>query len=178
MKETYNTLATKGVISKELLRSIPGLPSQERRNKGPVAIIECVQEIPCNPCESACHLGAIKIGEDITALPVLDEDKCTGCGLCIPACPGLAIFVIDFAFSEKEALVSLPHEFLPLPQKNDTVNCLDREGKIVSQGKVVRVTNPIKYDRTPVISVAVPREFADEIRAIVVDEEQSSMEKL
>ena len=28
-------------------------------NQGPVAIIECVQEIPCDPCVDACRQGAI-----------------------------------------------------------------------------------------------------------------------
>ena len=30
------------------------LPSEERLNKGPVAITECFQEIACNPCVAAC----------------------------------------------------------------------------------------------------------------------------
>ena len=44
-------------------------PPEERMAKGRVAVIECVQEIPCNPCENACRLGAITIGEQITNLP-------------------------------------------------------------------------------------------------------------
>ena len=28
-------------------------PPSERAERGPVAVIECVQQIPCNPCEKA-----------------------------------------------------------------------------------------------------------------------------
>ena len=36
------------------------LPSEERRKKGPYAIFECFQQIPCNPCYTACRFGAVK----------------------------------------------------------------------------------------------------------------------
>jgi Na+-translocating ferredoxin:NAD+ oxidoreductase RNF subunit RnfB len=36
-------------------------------------------------CESACPFDAIKVEED--GLPVVNEDKCTGCGNCVKACP-------------------------------------------------------------------------------------------
>ena len=61
-----------GVPSAQELASFPGKPSEERMSKGRVAVVECLQEIPCNPCESACKFGAIQIGENITALPCLD----------------------------------------------------------------------------------------------------------
>lgn len=166
----FEKLATTGVLCKEELSKLPGVPSAERLKKGPVAVIECAEQIPCNPCEAACPKDAIQIGEDIHSLPVLDEARCNGCGLCIPACPGLAIFVVDLSFSEREALLQIPYEFLPLPGKGKIVKCLDREGKIVSQGEIIRVVNPRFYDRTPVVSVAVPKEFAQDIRAIEVKE--------
>ena len=160
-------LAGSGVLSKEELSKLPGMPSEERLKKGPVVVIECAEEIPCNPCESACRQGAIEIGENMNSLPALKEDLCNSCTLCISACPGLAIFAVDLTFSEKEALVSLPYEFLPLPEKDTIVKCLNRKGEVVSQGKVVKVLNPKKSDRTPIVSVAVPKEFAQEVRAIM-----------
>jgi Fe-S-cluster-containing hydrogenase component 2 len=166
MTGSFESLASSGILSKEELYKSPGAPSQDRLKRGPVAVIECLQEIPCNPCESACPQGAITVGENILNLPVLDEDKCTGCGLCVAVCPGLAIFVVDLTYSEKEAVVQFPHEFLPLPIKGETVKCLDREGKIVTEGKIIKVVNPKGYNRTPVLSVAVPKEFAQDVRAI------------
>ena len=41
----------------------PGIPSEERMKLGPVACIECLQQIPCNPCEEACPRGAITVGK-------------------------------------------------------------------------------------------------------------------
>ena len=76
-----------GIPSPEELAACPGVPSEERMAKGRVAVIECVQEIPCYPCENACRLGAITIGEQITNLPTLHEEKCTGCGICATVCP-------------------------------------------------------------------------------------------
>jgi Fe-S-cluster-containing hydrogenase component 2 len=157
-----------GVLSEKELARLPGVPSKHRLKKGPVAVIECAQEIPCDPCVPSCSQGAIEIGEDMNGLPTLKENKCIGCGLCIPACPGLAIFVVDLTFSKQGALVQLPHEFLPLPKKGETVECLNREGKIVSEGRVIRISNPRKNDRTPVVSVALPKEFAQEVRAIKI----------
>ena len=78
-----------GALSAEEIMIV--LPNAERLRKGPVAILECVQEIPCNPCEKACPFGAITVGEDITALPRIDREKCTGCGACLKVCPVAAI---------------------------------------------------------------------------------------
>ena len=58
-----------GFLEYDELAEMQKMPTDERYAKGPIAVIECVQEIPCNPCEVACKLGAIKIGEPITNLP-------------------------------------------------------------------------------------------------------------
>jgi Fe-S-cluster-containing hydrogenase component 2 len=158
--------ATTGIATQGELRSSPGCPSEARMQKGPVAVIECLQEIPCNPCEAACPAGAITVGQPITNLPVLDESKCTGCGLCLADCPGQAIFLLDLTYTDGEAIVAFPYEFLPLPTKGTRVEAVNREGVVVTSGKVVRVLNPRKYDRTPVVYIAIPREYAHEVRCI------------
>jgi Fe-S-cluster-containing hydrogenase component 2 len=153
-----------GFPSIEELSQIPGMPAEERIKKGPVACIECTQEIPCNPCEEACPYGAITVGKPITNLPKLDEEKCIGCGLCIAACPGLAIFVVNG--SKEKAEVSFPFEYYPLPNKGDEVDCVDREGNTVVKGKVLRIIKPPKYDATVVITVKVPIEYLRTVRSI------------
>ena len=161
-----STLKTTGILLGKELLSCPGVPTKKRMNQGPVAIIECVQEIPCDPCVDACRQGAIRIGEDITQLPQLMEDKCTGCGTCIAGCPGQAIFVVDLNYSKQKALIMIPYEFLPLPKLDSKVKALNREGKIVGEVKVVKVMNSRRNDRTPVISLLVPKELAMEVRNI------------
>ena len=84
-----------GIMTTEELRAIGHYPSEERMRKGPVAVCECLQRIPCNPCESSCPFHAITIGEDISNLPELDADKCVGCGSCITHCSGLALCWIN-----------------------------------------------------------------------------------
>jgi Fe-S-cluster-containing hydrogenase component 2 len=146
------------------IKSSPGYPSKERFLKGPVAVIECPEEIPCNPCEEACPFGAIKVGEPITNLPMLIEDKCVGCGKCISACPGLAIFLVNINYSKKEAAISLPYEFFPLPNVGDEVDVLNREGKFICKGKVIKVIEG--EDHTWIITILIPKEFFEVARGI------------
>lgn len=155
-----------GIPSWEELQASPGLPSQERLEKGPVAYIECVQEIPCNPCEKACPFGAITVGESITNLPQLEEDKCTGCGICIASCPGLAIFRVHLNYSESTSLVEFPYEYLPLPEEGEKVACGNRGGEFVSLGKVIKVKNSKANDGTAVVTVEIPKAHCLEVRTI------------
>lgn len=165
------TLIKDGYFDVEELDKLPCVPSKERLDKGPVVVIECAQQIPCNPCEEACPKRAIEIGDSIINLPILDADKCTGCGLCIASCPGQAIFVVDMTYSDNEAVVQLPYEFLPYPEVGEEVDGLNRAGQKVCKAKVLKVLNPKKFDRTAVITVAVPKEFGMEVRNIALKRE-------
>jgi len=153
-----------GVPTPEDLKRV--FPPKERLAKGPVVIIECFQRIPCNPCYTACKREAIQEFKDINDLPKVDFERCNGCGLCISKCPGLAIFVVDETYSEKEALIKLPFEFLPLPEKGEEVDALNRKGNVVGKAKVVRVKNGKYEDRTPVLSILVPKELSMKVRSI------------
>lgn len=139
-------------------------PTEDRFKKGPVVIIECVQEIPCDPCVESCPFHAITMPHSINHVPVIDFEKCTGCGVCIAQCPGLAIFVIDRTFEKNRALIILPYEFLPLPEKGETVTLLDRAGQPCGEGEVIRVRNTKNQDRTPVVSLAVDQALVMQVR--------------
>ena len=159
-------VARTGIPSEEELHSSPGYPRPEDFDKGAIAVIECVQEIPCNPCELACQQGAIVVGEPITNLPRLDANRCTGCGLCVAICPGQAIFLVHKRYSNDESLVTFPFEYLPLPQEGDSVRAVNRAGQVMCSAKVVKVRTPRAFDRTAVITIAIPRAFVDQVRGI------------
>ena len=139
-------------------------PTDERLRSGPVVIIECVENIPCNPCVTACPKGAITIEGDINGVPEVDFERCDGCGVCLSACPGLAIFGVDLSGDGETATVRVPYELLPLPEPGEAVVTLDREGGVVGEARVARVLNTKALDRTPIVSLEVPRETAMEVR--------------
>jgi Fe-S-cluster-containing hydrogenase component 2 len=141
-------------------------PSDARFAEGPVVVVECFQEIPCNPCVKACKRGAITMPGDINAVPVVDYKLCNGCGHCISLCPGLAIFVVDKSYSDEYALVKLPYEYVPVPQEGQRVTALSRAGEELGCYKVVKVTSGGKKNMTYTISVAVPQELAMEVRNV------------
>ena len=135
------------------------LPSNSQLEKG-VAITECIQKIPCNPCVDSCPVGAISM-HDINAPPVVDYDKCIACTKCVGICPGLAIFVIKT--QGDKALVTLPYEFLPIPGKGEKVEVLNRRGEPIGNGMVKKVVTKAK---TNVVTVEVDKKLAMDCRNI------------
>ena len=81
-------------------------------------------------------------------------------------CPGLAIFLVDKAYSETEATVAFPYEYVPTPEVGEEWEAVDRQGQVKCKGKIVKVMNPKAFDRTPIVTVAIPKEFADEVRSV------------
>ncbi len=140
------------------------LPDEERLARGPVAVIDCRECVPCNPCESACKHKAIRVGRPVTNLPVLDPSRCTGCGRCISRCPGLAIVTLDLSGQGEDACVSVAHELLPRPRPGEPVEAVDNAGDILGQAEVVKVR--IGHEGTPVVTVRLPRAVAARVRGI------------
>lgn len=158
---------TKPETTWEEIKQSPGYPSDARIRQGPVAVIECAQYIPCDVCGSVCPQDAIQV-DTICALPELREDRCIGCRLCIPVCPGLAIFVVDSTYSQDEALISFPYELLPIPHQGDHVDATDRTGSPLVKGTVVNVQEHPEYDHTRIVTIAVPKHSIDQIRGIAM----------
>ena len=155
-----------GIPTPEDLATV--MPSEERLAKGPIAITECFQNIACNPCVAACPQHAISMEPDINATPKVDPDACIGCRVCVARCPGLAIFVVDMTHSEDTALVTLPFEFLPVPEKGQLVCGLNREGTEQGWYPVVRAVSGGKKNMTWMLTLEVPKDKAMEVRNIKV----------
>jgi len=153
-----------GVIHQEHLAELGLVPPAKRLiERRPVAMIECVQEIPCNSCAVACKLNAIHM-ENVNDIPKIDYDKCTGCMACAMTCPGLAIFLLR---SEGEkGFVTLPYEFLPTPEAGQQVSTLDREGRELGKATVMRILHPKRNDGTALVTIEVPSEWLLDARAI------------
>ncbi len=150
------SLLAKGYIDLEELADFPGITGISGK-KGIRPVIECTQNIPCNPCQDACSKGCIKVGENITGLPGINaEVSCTGCGMCVAACPGQAIFLVNEDYKDGYASVTLPYEFSPLPTVGQKGIALDRSGAEVCTAEVVDVRSAKSMDMTVLLTIMVP----------------------
>jgi len=137
-------------------------PSEERMKKKAVAVIECCQQIPCNPCMEYCPFGAITVENNINAIPVIDFEKCNGCGICLGFCPGLAIFMVDLS-KEDYGIVTIPYEIEP-PAEGERVDLLNRAGDVVGEGEILKVKKLKQHDRTLSISLKMEKDLVKTVR--------------
>ncbi|MFP4001616.1 MAG: 4Fe-4S binding protein [Thermoplasmata archaeon] len=151
-----------GILSKDDL----DIPNDERLEEGPVVIMECIENIPCNPCVAACSFDAVNM-EEITDTPHVNYEKCTGCGFCVTECPGLAIFVIDCSYSDEKCKVTVPYEYLPVPEKGEEVMALDRKGNEVEKAEVTDVR---KSGKTYAVTLEIDKDHVWDVRGFEVIE--------
>ncbi|MCX7706730.1 MAG: (2Fe-2S)-binding protein, partial [Anaerolineae bacterium] len=164
----------------EVLRSKPGktVPEEVPEEENDVfPVFHCTQEIPCNPCTSVCAQGAIYIDpNDIRAVPQYIAKqlgkRCIGCEKCVTICPGLAITLVDYRKDRENPTVTIPYEFLRESIKvGDIVTVLDTEGEPLGNVEVVRVRAVKANDRTILVQVKAPREYAKRIAGIQIQEQ-------
>ena len=159
--EISQNLLKHGFVAEAEIERFPGVT----HGSGVHPVIECTQNIPCNPCQDACPKHCIRIGSNITALPSIDpEKKCTGCGMCVASCSGQAIFLVNEDCGDGTAEITLPYEFLPLPQKGDKGVALNRKGDKVCEAEVVNVRSAKAFDHTNLLTMKVPKEYAMKAR--------------
>ncbi len=154
-----------GVVSQDIING--KLAEVLNSNKKSGAVLECYQEIPCNPCSTSCPFDAIKVEPDINQLPVIDYELCTSCGICVYNCPGLAIFVVDL--SKDKAIFKVSYELLPIPEKGMTVKGINRAGEVICDALVLRVQNSNTQDSTVLIHVEVDKAYYQDFITVRVD---------
>ena len=154
-------LLNKGYVADEEIERFPGVTHQ----KGIHPVIECTQNIPCNPCQDACKMGCIRIGRNITSLPAIDPDKkCVGCGMCVASCSGQSIFLVEEDVEEGYGEVTMPYEFLPLPKVGDRGIALGRNGKYVCDAEVTKIRTAPVFDHTYLLTIKVPNDMVMKAR--------------
>lgn len=158
------TLVSTGIATREMFEKL--LPSPERRKKGPYVVMECYEQIPCDPCSTSCPLKIVDMGGNINNTPKCDVDRCTGCGSCVGRCPGLACFVIDETVGDGKIKITFPYEMVPVPAKGDKVKALGRDGAVVGDAEIVRVLSTPKLDHTNIITMLVDESLIYDARNI------------
>lgn len=155
------SLLEKGYLAEEEISRFPGVV----KAAGIHPVIECTQNIPCNPCQDACPRQCIQIGSQMTSLPAVDREKsCSGCGLCVASCPGQAIFLVNEDYEPGFASLTIPYEFLPLPRPGAQGTALDRSGTPVGLAEVLQVKSLPALDHTYLVTLKVPGDIANKTR--------------
>lgn len=152
------------LAERELLKGRQ-VPDAKRLAQGPCVVIECVENIPCNPCAAACPRQAITVEPALTDLPKVDFSKCNGCTVCVARCPGLAILVVDHNHSARHAALTLPWEMLPRPEPGERVTALDRAGRRVGDATVLKVRDARSLDRCALVTLAVAKKDWNRVRS-------------
>jgi len=136
----------RGYNTREELEELNVLPPEEMVSSKRIAMIECTEEIPCNPCAFVCRVDAIA-KDSLSAPPIVDWEKCNGCTACVAVCPGLSIFLQQI--KDGKGYVTLPYELLPAPKDGDRVELQDRSGAVVGEGVIVKPTYQARGDAYP-----------------------------
>jgi bacterioferritin-associated ferredoxin len=90
---------------------------------------------------------------------------------CVIGCPGLAITLVDSRREPDQPLVSIPFEFGATKlKKGDIVTVLDTSGNPIGSSKVISIKGNNKTDRTWIVQVQAPKEYAMRIAGIRVQE--------
>ncbi len=135
--------------SMQRLQEFVGIPKQIQRKRF-VAALECIEDIPCNLCETACPDSAIRINRRAVPATFLIESSCTACGKCLKACPAQAAVML--------------HEPLDAASSKIVFSC--RSGERYHAGELVKLVN---RKGESLGSARVIEHFKDDIELVQVE---------
>jgi sarcosine oxidase subunit alpha len=163
----------------EILKSKPGATHSldcAVPRSGIFPVIRCVQEIPCDPCIHVCPKKMIEMsGDPVFGIPRVAKDECTGCTMCVAACPGLAITLVDLRRGGPEGSVTVPLELLEVKARvGDQVDAVDMEGNFVGRAEVEKIIKRKAYDRTLLVTLRLPKEKAPQVAGFRVQDPRLS----
>jgi thioredoxin reductase/Fe-S-cluster-containing hydrogenase component 2 len=144
-----------------------------KNSNKPLPIIDCMQNIPCNPCVNSCKVNAITMDDNnISSLPRIDYNKCISCLNCAKICPGLSIYFVNYNYDEENANIILPYELFFNLVKDQTVIALDKHGKKVCEAKLLKTIKTNSINSVTLVSLLVKKEYAFDVRSFTLKEEK------
>ncbi len=163
--------------TQKVLKSRPGKIFEMKYpeiKEGVYPILNCVQEIPCNPCSTICPKNSILIEGSILNPPVY-TGGCIGCEMCVAVCPGTAITLVDFR--KETPIVTIPFEFDEGVLKvGGEVEVTDRLGNILGKAEVVGIRFAEKIKNLPVktrlLKLKVSPEIAEKVTGVRIVQHQ------
>jgi len=156
--------------SKKILLSFGGTPKRLEPERV-VAAIDCIENIGCRICQKACPVNAIQI--DRLKNQFLLEDVCTGCGLCLQACPSEVPVMISGDTAQSFTTLVFTYREKQKIKKGDKVGLLSRKGELLSQGRVIDL---FIEGGSELYRVEVPSHLIWDARSIIAVGEKSEVQ--
>jgi Fe-S-cluster-containing hydrogenase component 2 len=152
------------------LKSFSGVPQTAQKTRV-VASVECFEEIPCRACQTACPEEAIHIGRvpRPADVPILTEDKCTACGICVSACPSSAVVMMQEEPEKSVSRLVLPWRGSRPWRVGEFASLLNRRGETLGSARVMKVsevTDVQNSGRVQQVDVEVPTHLVWEARGL------------
>ncbi len=118
------------------VKEFGGTPQSSHHSQR-VASIECFEDIPCRACEKACPTSAICVKSQArTENSILNEAACTGCGLCLPACPSKAISMINEVPDRSVGLLTLVARSKKPWKEGEFATLVNRRGENLGTARI------------------------------------------
>ena len=131
----------------------------------PIASVECFEEIPCNICHTVCPVNAIETGRVPRLKPVLDENKCTGCTLCLNACPSASIAMFQERDEHPLSSLTLSWRGERAWKQGELATLLNRKGETLGSARITGLPE-VPAGEPQLVQLDVPTHLVWEARSL------------